>query len=94
MSISWNVCFCVDIVIVCICQDVYGLCVYVFLYVCGGKCVNMSECVYVFMYLYACKSDEGEREREREISPWRAIVLKNVDTCLHDPIILYLANRF
>ena len=42
------------------------LCVYVFLYVCGGNCVHMSECVYVFMYLYACKSYEGERERDRE----------------------------
>ena len=31
----------------------------------------MSECVYVFMNLYACKSDE----REREISPGRAIEL-------------------
>ena len=52
MSLNWNVCFRVDIVIVCICQDVYGFMVYVFLYVCGEKYVYMSECVC--MYVFIC----------------------------------------
>ena len=61
--------------------------------------VYMSECVYVFMYLYACKSDEREREREREREGDKSpegnfIALKNVVTCVPDPIMLYLANRF
>ena len=63
MSISWNVCFCVDIVIVCIFQDVYGF-VCMFFYMFAVESVYI--CLNVFMYLYACKSDEGERERERE----------------------------
>ena len=69
------------------------LCVYVFLYLYSGMYVYMSECVYVFIYLYVCNQT---RAREREISPWRAIfiALKNVVICLHDPIILYLVNRF
>ena len=54
MSIRWSVCLWVEIVNVCICQDVLGLCVYVFLYLYSGMNVHMSECVYVFMYFYAC----------------------------------------
>ena len=62
----------------------------------------MSECVYEFMYLYACNpTREREREREREIEreggkslEGNLIALKNVVICLHDPIKLYLANRF
>ena len=44
------------------------LCVYVFLYVCGGKCVHMSECVciYVFISLQVRRGRERERAREKE----------------------------
>ena len=45
-----------------ICQELVVVCVYVFLCAYGGMYVYMSERVYVFMYLYACKSDESERE--------------------------------
>ena len=64
-----------------------------FLHVYSGMYVYMSECVYVFMYLYVCKPDEREREGDNSLDGnW--IASKNANTCLHDPIILYLANRF
>ena len=52
--------------------------------------VHMSECVYVFICL---QSDEGEREGDKSLEG-NLIDLKNVVICLHDPIILYLVNRF
>ena len=62
----------------------------------------MCLCIYVFICL---QSDERERERKiergREIErggdkslEGNLIALKNVVICLHDPIKLYLANRF
>ena len=41
-------------------------CVYVFLYVCGVKCVHMSECVCIYMLASQTRERERERERARE----------------------------
>ena len=70
----------------------FVVCVYVFLYLCGGMYVSMSEGIYVWMYLYlyACKSDR----EEREIRGGQFNCLKNVVVSGHDPIILYLTKRF
>ena len=80
MSISWSVCLWVEIVNVCICQDVLGfMCVCFSISIQWNVCIYMSECVYVFMYLYVCdpmkeRDIESERDRERgEISSWMAI---------------------
>ena len=69
------------------------LCLYVFLYVYSWMYVHMSECVYVFRYLFACKSDERKAEGDKSLEG-NLIAYENVVICLHDPIILYLANRF
>ena len=56
----------------------------------------MCLCIYLFICLQSDER-EGERDREREGDKsleGNLIALKNVVICLHDPIILYLANRF
>ena len=63
MSISWKVCFRVDIVIVCICQDVY-VCMFFFMYAVKSMYICLN--VFVFIYFYACKSDERGREKSLE----------------------------
>ena len=50
----------------------------------------MCLCIYVFIRL---QSDENEREGDKSLEG-NLITLKNVVICLHEPIILYLVNRF
>ena len=44
--------------------------------------VYISECFHEFMYLYACKSDEREREG---ISPWRVNCCQEEECCYLSP---------
>ena len=94
------VCLCVDIVNVCVCQDFYDfMCVY-FFYMNTVECMYICLNVFIFMYLYACKSDEREREREKERERGKfpeegnLVAEKNVFIGLHNPMILYITNRF
>ena len=50
----------------------------------------MCLCIFVFICL---QSDESEKEGDKSLES-KLIALKNVVICLHDPIILYLVNRF
>ena len=54
--------------------------------------VYMSECVCIYVFIYL-QSDESEREGDKSLEG-NLIALKYVAICLHDPIILYLVNRF
>ena len=66
MSISWNVCFCVDIVIVCICQDVYGfVCMFFYMYAVESVYICLNVFMYLCIYMLASQTRERERERER-----------------------------
>ena len=66
MSISWNVCLCVDIVNVCICQDFFGC-----MSVCFSVRIRWNVCIYVWMclciYVFICMQVWRERERERKV---------------------------
>ena len=66
MSTSWSVCLWVEIVNVCICQDVLGfMCVFFSISLQWNVCIYVwiCLCIYVFIWL---QSDEREIERERE----------------------------
>ena len=66
---------CEEILKLCICQEVLGFMCVCFFYMYTVECMYI--CLNVFMYLciYMLASQTREREREREISPWRAIEL-------------------
>ena len=49
----------------------------------------MCLCIYVFICLQVRREREGYKSPEGNLN-----ALKNFVTCLHDPIILYLANSF
>ena len=48
----------------------------------------MCLCIYVLICLQVRREREGDKSPEGNL-----ISMKNVVTCLHDPILLYLANR-
>ena len=65
MSMSWNVCLCVEVLNVCICQDIYGF-MCTFFYMFTVECIYI--CLNVFMYLCINMHASLTREREREKS--------------------------
>ena len=48
--------------------------------------------MYLCIYMFAIRRDR-EREGDKSLEG-KLFALKNVVICLHDPIILYLVNRF
>ena len=92
---------CVEIVNVCIRQEVLGfVCVCFSISILWNVCICLNVFMNLCIYMLAIRRErERERDREREREGDKSlegnlIALKNVVICLHDPIKLYLANRF
>ena len=64
MSMSWNVCLCVEVLNVCICQDICDF-MCTFFYMFTVECIYI--CLNVFMYLCIYMHASLTREREREV---------------------------
>ena len=74
----------------------FYVCVFFYIYTVEGMYICLNEFMYLCIYMLAIRR-ERERERDREGDKsleGKLFALKNVVICLHDPIILYLANRF